>query len=380
VAAASLSFLVTLGLAELALRWFAPVPYSDNLPWIPDGHIKGRAEPDAMLRNATGHEVRINQLGFRGPDWDWQPPAGTLRVLALGGSATFNFTAEGEANTWPGRLQQLLSEALPVPVEVVNLGLPGFDTANSKVNYLFTGRALHPHVIVVYHTWNDMKAFRVIDDGTAGVPRAFHAIGGRGPLWRRIARTSQIGRRTHNMLGGHRRVRLMVENSYTSLEKEGERAHAPPGAVAMGWFESNFRDLVRFALADGVLPVLATQATIAKPERLSDHEYRLLIAADVVGMTKPVIAETWPRCNDIIRDVARETGAVFVDGYGEVPSDLVHLTDFVHLTDAGRDSLARVMARSMLSDEAFQEIVQRIRGARTSVGIDSRDTVGSAGQ
>ena len=47
------------------------------------------------------------------------------------------------------------------------------------------------------------------------------------PLWERIARETQIGRRARNILFG---LRAQVrENRYTSLEEEGERAHQPVG-------------------------------------------------------------------------------------------------------------------------------------------------------
>jgi hypothetical protein len=152
-------------LAEAALWIVAPVRFHEWMLWVPDGHIKGRAEPGQVFQTADGFDVRINRLGFRGPDYAWQPAPGTLRLAAFGGSSTFCYHARGDENTWPGRLAALLAEALAMPVEVVNLGLPGFDASTSKINYLVTGRALHPHVALLYHTWNDLKKFRTLESG-----------------------------------------------------------------------------------------------------------------------------------------------------------------------------------------------------------------------
>jgi hypothetical protein len=162
--------LISLVLVEIVLQIAAPVAFSDRLYWIFDGHVKARLEPNQPVVNTDGNTVQINRLGFRGKEWKWRPDPGTLRVVALGGSSTFCFQVSDDRHTWPAQLERELNARLDIPVEVLNLGLPGFDTSNSKVNYLFTGRALNPHVVLVYHTWNDMKFLRPIqrrrDGGT----------------------------------------------------------------------------------------------------------------------------------------------------------------------------------------------------------------------
>ena len=114
------------------------------MTWVPDGHIKGRGEPNSSFKTAQGHTVRINQLGFRGETPSWKPEPNSLRILVFGGSAAFAYHAPGEANTWSELLEKHLMQALGKKVEVINLALPGFDTATSVRNYLSSGRALHP--------------------------------------------------------------------------------------------------------------------------------------------------------------------------------------------------------------------------------------------
>ena len=60
-------------------------------------------------------------------------------------------------------------------------------------------------------------------------------------------------------------------------------------------------------------------------------------------------------------DVAREGGAVFVDGYRAVPHDLDHLRDHVHLHDAGSEILAAEIARVLTHDAQFMRLVDRVR-------------------
>src|SRR5207253_1090865 len=106
-------------------------------------------------------------------------------LIVLGGSAAFCYQGGGEAKSWPGLLSSYLSQELKAPVEVLNLSAPGYDLSNSKVNYLFTGRSLNPHVVLVYHTWNDFKFLRGVD---AGDPPIFARTVSNVPLWKKLAR------------------------------------------------------------------------------------------------------------------------------------------------------------------------------------------------
>ncbi len=353
--------LIMLVLVELFLQFFMPVPFSDRLYWVPDGHVKARLEPHQPVVNTDGNTVRINHLGFRGPDWSWEAPPGTLRLIVMGGSSAFCYQVSDDAHTWPAQLQELLVKRLKMPVEVINLGLPGYDLSNSKINYLFSGRALNPHVALIYHTWNDMKFFRVIDK-TEGTPRVVLSgrVSGDNPLLiTRILRRLQIVQRTYLIL--KKMKRRDVENRYTSLEREGERAHAPVGESAWSWFEQNFEDASNVAKADGVLPVLISQGSLVNPDSIGVKESRLVIANDMQGMTLPRLTQSWLQANQVIERVATQTGAVFVNGYDAVPHDLDHFKDHVHLWDLGSLRLAEAIAESLLAEPRFLETAERIR-------------------
>jgi len=354
--ATGLSIVVSLILAELILRIFFPIQYHQYLPMVGDGRIRGHAEPNQVLRNWDGYEIHINSLGFRGPEWQWLPEAGTLRIEVFGGSSAFCYHARGEENTWPGRLQSNLSRDLAMPVQVINLGFPGYDLTNSKVNYLFLGRELNPHVIIVYHTWNDMKKFRNLDTGWHDV---FTGVVANEPLWRQLARKSQLCTRVRNLY--EQSNTNYIENRFTAMEAGSGEANTPIGDAAWRWFRTNFRDIAHFAKADGVLPVFVTQATIAQPLNLQKTDYRKRISVDVQGMTMPVLCNTWQKANDVIGQVAGEESAVLVDGYRSVPPDLEHLEDHVHLTDRGSEVLAEAIARQLLRDKAFQTVVEKVK-------------------
>lgn len=354
----------TLVVLEIGLRVLAPVSYSTDLRWLPDGHVKARLDPKQTAINEHGNRVQLNSLGFRGPEPAPEPAPETIRVVALGGSSTFCYDVTDDAHTWPARLAVLLTQAVGSAVEVVNLGLPGYDAANSKVNYLFTGRALHPQVVVVYHTWNDLKLLRAVDRGPM-LPR--DALSGRSGASSNVSAlaqllwNAQLSQRVRRAYLGLRDGAW--ENYYGSLEGTGRDAEAPIGERGWGWFRQNFVDLVRFARSDGALPVLVSEASLVHPDALGDETRRTTIHNELLDMTLPRLVETWPQTVQILRDVAATEGAVFVDGYDAVPGDLQHLRDHVHLTDAGAERLAEAVAAGIVADPRFRALVARVRGA-----------------
>ena len=152
-----------------------------------------------------------------------------------------------------------------------------------------------------------------------------------------------------------------IENQYTSMEEEGTGVAAPVADAAFDWARQNFVDFVSFVRLDGRLPVLITQATVATPENTEKPEYRKVIREDYLGMTIPIVAETWVRVCRIIEDVAAEHGAVLVDGYNAVPHDLDHMRDHTHLTKQGRRVLAGAIADELLRNDRFRAVVAEVR-------------------
>lgn len=350
---------LTTGLAEGALWLFFPVRYHEWLVWIPDGRIRARAEPGQVIENKDGAIVRINKLGFRGPEYAWEPAPGTLRLVVFGGSSTFCFENSSEAATWPARLEKMLSESLGMPVEVINLGLPGFDSTQSKTNYLFLGRALHPHVVLQYDGWNDMKYYRLLDKGP--VPFTFWVPN--KPWWQKFARATQIGRRARNAFWEvtQRKMQIRIDQA----EKSAGRENTPADPRCWEWQREQFEDMANFVATDGRLFVLISQAILMKPEVRGNKaaEPAFAEALDMVQMTFPVYWDAFQKMVAITEEVARKHGAIFVAAHALVPSDLDHFFDSVHLTDEGCDTLARLICKSLLVHPQFQRITEQVRAA-----------------
>ncbi len=96
----------------------------------------------------------INSLGLRGPEWKLEKAPGVLRVLAVGGSATFGLKNPEDA-TWPVFLEQALRAKTGRLIECLNAGQSGY--ALEDFTRLFREKLFQyrPEVVVYCDGWND---------------------------------------------------------------------------------------------------------------------------------------------------------------------------------------------------------------------------------
>ena len=127
---------VAVGLEEARVE---PHPY---LAYVP--------KPGFTSKEGAKHQIAHNSLGFRGPEVVTPKPAGTFRVLCLGGSSTYGHGPTSNDTTWPARLQAYLKQAKPdMPIEVVNGGCQGYSSFESLANLAFRGLPLKPDLVIV---------------------------------------------------------------------------------------------------------------------------------------------------------------------------------------------------------------------------------------
>ena len=160
--------ILCLGALELSLRALLPAaPLESDAP--PARQRALRYAESAVSRHALaaaplevdvgrGLHYRINAKGYRGEDFDWQKPPGTLRILVYGGSSVFDIYQD-EGDDWPARVERVLAEE-GIDAEVINAGVPGHTCLDSVGLLLAEGHRLDPDYVLLSHGWNDLKYFR----------------------------------------------------------------------------------------------------------------------------------------------------------------------------------------------------------------------------
>ncbi len=107
-------------------------------------------------------------LGYRGGAVQIPKPAGTFRIVALGGSTTYG-TSVTAAESYPAQLQQVLRDDYGYAnVEVVNAGVAGYTTFQTFVNLAYRVTELQPDLVIIYHAGNDVLPREVDPDCYAG--------------------------------------------------------------------------------------------------------------------------------------------------------------------------------------------------------------------
>jgi lysophospholipase L1-like esterase len=126
----------------------------------PFGSFGYRQRPGAVFSYTDGTRATTNAQGWRGPTVAVPKPAGTLRVVILGGSTTYGYGVNDD-ETIDHYMRQDLSARFPGrKVEVVNLALDGYDAYQAWQRWLHDGVRLDPDVVVLNTGINDVRNAR----------------------------------------------------------------------------------------------------------------------------------------------------------------------------------------------------------------------------
>ncbi len=157
---ATVPFLLLVGLAEIAVRALhladsCPNRFTDSQVWTCDPILQFKLSPDLDILGG-----RISRDGFRTHDFAPKRP-GVYRILALGDSGTFGQIQRGESygyvsNPYPLALEKVLAERIgPGRFEVLNAGVPGYNSYQGLMLLRGKLRNLDPDLITVRYGWND---------------------------------------------------------------------------------------------------------------------------------------------------------------------------------------------------------------------------------
>ncbi len=222
-------------------------------PWWQEDGSWYKFPPNYVLRGAAGQgeeTATMNSLGFRGSEFAPRKPKDVFRIVALGENATFGFHVP-DSSTYPARLQQFYGR-LPgdVQVEVINAGLPYYNTASTRALLESELGGYEPDVLTLAGPYNDAgrsqsltPAFRTL------VWWQQHSI-----LNLLLKQTVLPDKQAYRLWNRLRRARLERIDRAT-LEDRAIRAAAP--------YRANVEAIAHFAQARGIPLVLIRQPMTA---------------------------------------------------------------------------------------------------------------------
>ena len=140
-------------------------PSSDR--YINSAFVEYALKPNFELNHNTIKES-YNSFGFKSPEFNVIKNDSTYRIIVLGGSSAYgNFDND---KIWSHFLSYYLNKSMNKVgennYEVINTGVPGYNTFNS-LGLLFSKIIdLDPDLIILYQLWNDFSYFPELNDST----------------------------------------------------------------------------------------------------------------------------------------------------------------------------------------------------------------------
>jgi len=304
------------------LQWQAPVPITHTgAPYLP-GNPFLLWEMVPGERNEVGADVYVNSLGFRGPDTTVTKPAGVRRILFVGDSSVYG---HGVSNN--ETFVHLTGGGLPSDIEVINLGAPGYSTAQTLNLLSLRGWALEPDLLVIGNLWSDNNFDSFIDKNLLSDRTAFeHSVAApishllqRSALYRWLDWTLRLAPRAKEV----QKVGWMLGRAPSGVHRR----------VAVNDYATNLQTLVDQARSYGAdVAFLALANTV-----------------DLGAETEGAIA--WPLYRDVMASTAERNGAPYIDVQshltrsGESWKDL--FLDEMHPSVRGHDLIADLLVETL---------------------------------
>ena len=253
-----LGVVVALVIVEAALRVFPPHRTAEYLRSI---HIVRRdrawlfgLRPGTSVRLPPNGRIEyaINADGFRDFAYARHKPAGTFRIVVLGDSIAFGHRVNLE-ETFTKVLEKRLATAAPPKVEVLNLGISGYNAYNEAALFVDIGVGYEPDLVLVEFCVNDLNDPTLhFDASTLSQMGVIPAAAFPDPEHRRLttARLPTLALRYCRLL----RSCELVQDAFPLLfvpDADAVRAayepHDDPSAVELAWLRERYGEIARAA-------------------------------------------------------------------------------------------------------------------------------------
>lgn len=289
-----------------------------------------------------------NSLGFRGPEpTEAEPDA--IKIVAVGGSTTESFY-QSDGYDWPAVASHVMTSK-GLHVWVNNAGLDGHSTFGHLIllnDFLID---LKPDIILVMAGLNDVSRYEMNE---TNVRRGIQFSSGRAFLIS-LSHYSEIVATGMQLYRVYVASRQGLRHDFLEFDTLGEIENTKDEIQAVldyqeEWFLNGFRErlstFVETSLANGITPVLITQASLVG-ESIDPVTGMDLMRVDLGGFSGELFWAMVEQYNDVTRDVARENNIFLIDLAQELEKNTLFFYDAVHMTDAGAAETGRIIGQRL---------------------------------
>jgi lysophospholipase L1-like esterase len=280
-----------------------------------------RLNPDYRSRDGRS---RHDALGLRGPEVAIPKPAGTYRIVCIGGSTTYT-TVPADSDTYPAQLERILRERYgDAQVEVLNAGVGGWSSWECLIDLELRVIDLQPDLLVVYHGINDVHPRLVPPDRYRGDDTGLiHQWQPGEAWWEHSVLLRVLGVKLGFARGNT--VHDLMKVKYSGLDFEDCLDRNPPV-----YFARNLESTIAIARHFHVNLMLATFAGCAG-------------IGDFIAV--PAYQRAIREGNDVIRAAATRNDVPLLEFSTAMDPDPRLWTDGQHVNEKGAKVMAEIFAK-----------------------------------
>ncbi len=348
---------VALLIGEGALRLRAWIKYGGAAAGVRDPMVVYDPLIDLTIPRA-GYEVsgkdihiKINSLGFRGPEFAREKPPHTVRIACLGASTTFSAEASSNDFVWTKLLQDKLQAAHPdVHFEVINAGVPGYTSAQNLKSLRSRVLDLDPDLVIYYEANNEI----VKDTRKLAIERGLinPDSGRRSPVIRTLSRMSLAFDLIYKNLAILLRSRKESKGALDSVP-QNLPAHFIATLDEMKG-ELDERD-IQFVLSTFIVKYRHGQDRATQIANANVAFYYMPWMS-IDGMLNAMDVY-----NGAIVAYGRKNELMVVDDRYAIPADDEDFADCMHLADKGNEAMAERFFKAFEESGLDERLCQRVR-------------------
>jgi lysophospholipase L1-like esterase len=269
--------------AQASDSWVARHLRADPFAILVEAHgeFGYRPRPSRTIRYENGATATSNAQGFRGPEVAADKPAGTIRVILLGGSTTHGWGVDDDETIDHYMRAELEQRCAGRSLEVINLAYDGYDSYQLFERLRSDGLPLDPDFVIVNTGVNDVRNARYPDLQDRD-PRTM--------LW-----LSEVDRSRDERMRGGPRLWTRIKHYFflaripamtsAAIEDRAQQA-APelePYSDAMDYFQKNLVRITELVRDSGTTVLLSSEPSALRtkyqPHDRSDISYWIRDAA-----------------------------------------------------------------------------------------------------
>ncbi len=368
-------------LGEIATRIFLPPhPHeqgpdrTETHPYIRTEWVPG-FERTYVIEGIAGQtgtmEFKINEFGFRSSSMKTAAkPGRTYRIFFLGGSTTEELFLP-EEKTFPSLVEKKLSGALPGKrFECINGGISGYLAADTLSLLIYKVLYYEPDLVLVTLGANDLLY---------GTLPTYDPI--RRPDYRKTIYDAYLEESPSKTLARFLKhsqfLKLIKRRLVNRLFPPAEEKYKNPfeqyeafrrsrltrpftpieQSKSLEDFLEHLREMIAVARTRGVRFILMTEPFVYQEKLDAAVNERLWmgwlgsVSHRPINLSPDFLAREMNRFDDAVRELARKEGVELIDLEREIPKDLVHFYDDVHLTPAGAERAGEVVSAYLATRE-----------------------------